>query len=261
MAEQGDAGAQYSLGWMYDQGLGVIQNYKQAAYWYRLAAKQGQADSLYNLGIMYANGWGVTQGYNKAVRLYRLAAKQGNSSAPFNLGVMYDKGQGVIQNHVQAHKWFNIAGALGEEKGSKARGLIEKRMTPDQIAEAQRLAQEYMKKHSKAMVGIQNDIRATTRQPVQQTPVQSAPLPQAQPQEQGFFDKLADFGRGVFVPPDVQEKHRFDQQTKNLSQPGVAASLGLTEIQLAVLIGLPPGERSKALITILSRKPVAHGNK
>src|SRR5437762_2908001 len=59
MAEQGNAFAQYSLGWMYSNGKGVPQNYTQAVKWLRLAAGNGDANGQYNLGLMYANGRGV----------------------------------------------------------------------------------------------------------------------------------------------------------------------------------------------------------
>ena len=43
LAEQGDAAAQYNLGWMYANGLGVPQDDQAAVKWYRLAAEQGEA--------------------------------------------------------------------------------------------------------------------------------------------------------------------------------------------------------------------------
>ena len=60
-AEQDDAGAQYSLGVMYNKGYGVPQDYKTAIQWYTLAAEQGHVDSQYNLALMYAYGEGVPQ--------------------------------------------------------------------------------------------------------------------------------------------------------------------------------------------------------
>ena len=52
-ADQGDVGAQYNLGVMYDEGRGVPEDVKEALKWYRLAADQGVADVQYNLGRMY----------------------------------------------------------------------------------------------------------------------------------------------------------------------------------------------------------------
>jgi TPR repeat protein len=113
LAEQGHAGAQNNLGVMYDNGEGVPQNYKTAFKWYTLAAEQGYADAQYNLGVMYANG------------------------------------EGVLQDYVRAHMWWNIAASSGVKVASKNRDTIAKRMTPSQIAEAQDLAQECVKKNYK----------------------------------------------------------------------------------------------------------------
>ena len=44
LAERGDASAQSYLGFMFETGRGVPQNYTEAAMWYRRAAEQG--DSL-----------------------------------------------------------------------------------------------------------------------------------------------------------------------------------------------------------------------
>ncbi len=59
---------------------------------------------------------------------------------------MYAKGQGVPQDYVLAHMWFNLAGAQGDKKARKDRDLAASHMTPDQIAEAQRLAREWKPK-------------------------------------------------------------------------------------------------------------------
>ena len=146
-AEQGNVGAQFNLGLMYRRGLGVVQDYKEAAKWTRLAAEQGAAIAQYNLGTMYQEGLGVAQDYKEAAKWTRLAAEQGDADAQYNLGVMYYKGEGVAQDYVMVHMYFNIAGVGGHENAIKNRGSIEKRMTPSQIAEAQKLAREWMKKH------------------------------------------------------------------------------------------------------------------
>ncbi|MEP1198257.1 tetratricopeptide repeat protein [Tateyamaria sp.] len=59
LADQGSASAQVMLGWMYDNGRGVPQDYADAAKWYRLAAEQGDADAQFSLSTLYDNGQGV----------------------------------------------------------------------------------------------------------------------------------------------------------------------------------------------------------
>ncbi len=88
----------------------------------------------------------MPQDYVQAVPWYRMAAEQGNAGAQGNLGAMYANGNGVPQNYVQAHMWFNLAGAQGEKQAVKNRDIVAKRMTPAQIAEAQKLAREWKPK-------------------------------------------------------------------------------------------------------------------
>jgi hypothetical protein len=91
--------------------------------------------------------------YATALRLMRPLAEQGLAEAQSDLGVMYAKGEGVPQDYVQAHMWFNLAAsrfsAAEAEKREWAvenRDLAASRMTPAQIAEAQRLAREWKPK-------------------------------------------------------------------------------------------------------------------
>lgn len=110
-AEQGHAGAQLQLGSMYDLGRGVSQDDFEAAKWYRVAAEQDSAAAQRRLGRMYAKGRGVLQDDAEAVEWYRRAAEQGNAWAQYDLGLSYDLGRGVPQDDVQAYAWLNIAAA------------------------------------------------------------------------------------------------------------------------------------------------------
>ena len=49
--------------------------------WFRLATEQGNAGAQTGLGFMYRAGRGVAQSDAEAVRLFRLAAEQGNVDA------------------------------------------------------------------------------------------------------------------------------------------------------------------------------------
>ena len=60
-AENGEVAAQFNLAFMYAEGQGVPQDYKQAVKWSRLAADQGDGKAQYYLGAMYAKGRGVPQ--------------------------------------------------------------------------------------------------------------------------------------------------------------------------------------------------------
>ncbi len=73
-------------------------------------------------------------------------ARRGNADAQYNLGVMYGNGRGVPKDYVQAHLWYNLAAAQGTELARKNRDIIAEKMTPAQMAEAQRLARDWRPK-------------------------------------------------------------------------------------------------------------------
>jgi TPR repeat protein len=97
-AEQGDADARRKLGFMYEFGYDVPQDYAEAARGYRLEAEQGYASAQFFLGLMYEFGNGVMQDDAEAVKWYRLAAEQGYALAQGALGVMYNKDRGVVHD-------------------------------------------------------------------------------------------------------------------------------------------------------------------
>jgi len=138
---------------MYNNGQGVIQDYKEAVKWYTKAAEQGNVDAQYNLGLMYNNGQGVIQDYKEAVKWYTKAAEQGNVDAQYNLGLMYYKGQGVPKDYVMAHMYWNISGVSGYKNVINNRGIVEKQMTSSQIEKAQLLAREWSRSNISTNVG------------------------------------------------------------------------------------------------------------
>ena len=79
-----------------------------------------------------------------ALPISKKAAKQGLVEAQRNLGFMYFDGKGVAQDYVKAHKWANLAAAQNND--TKLRDEIEEKMTREQIAEAQKLASEFVPK-------------------------------------------------------------------------------------------------------------------
>ncbi len=91
---------------------------------------------------MYQYGEGVTQDYQEARKWYRLSAVQGHAEAQNSLGVMYAEGKGVVQDYVRAHMWLNLSAASGYSRAVESRDTVAKLMTPQQIAEAQKLARE-----------------------------------------------------------------------------------------------------------------------
>ena len=146
LADQGHAGAQYNLGLLYANGQGVTKDDAKARQWYEKAAVQGHAEAQANLGILLMYARGGQQDYKMAVYYLRLSANQGNDLAQRRLGQMYERGDGVPQDYVKAYMWYSLGTANGVEAGARLRDALAKRMDPDQIAEAQKLAREWKPK-------------------------------------------------------------------------------------------------------------------
>jgi TPR repeat protein len=155
IAESGDARAQYYVADMFDAGCGKFQqDWIEAAIWYRRSAEQGQAFAQYGLGFMFEKGNGVPQDYQTALVWYRKAAEQHLSDAEDSLGSMYENGLGVPQDLAQAYMWYNLAAddllasdEFSQDSAANERDAVAAKMTLDQIAEAQRLAHEWMAAH------------------------------------------------------------------------------------------------------------------
>jgi hypothetical protein len=177
-ADQGHPSAQSNLANMYHEGEGLPRDDKEAVRWYCLAANQGHAPAQFNLGLMYEHGTeALAQNDTEAMRWFGLAAEQGYADAQFNLGVMYGKGQGVPPDYVQAHMWFDLVSANGDADGNKNRDIIAGMMTPDQIAEAQRLAQEWKPKTgAESMLAVYNTQVAEFFQTLNEGPENIMPI-------------------------------------------------------------------------------------
>lgn len=111
-------------------------------------AEQGNIRAQYNIALMYDSGLGVTLDYNEAVKWYLKAAEQGLPGAQHNLGVIYAGGKNIPQDLVQAYFWFDLAAASGMDTAKQNRNITGSNMTVKQIAEAQRLTQEWLATHS-----------------------------------------------------------------------------------------------------------------
>ena len=160
-----------NTGWelSYEKGQGIPQDYKKAVKWllksaeqknlaaqrlirasyhklHKEVADQGDSYAQRFLGDSYYLGLGVTQDYAEAAKWYKKAAEQGDSVSQIILGAMYEKGKGISKDFVEAYKWFSISGETGNGR-MYIEKLGKRKMTTAQIAEAQKLAQEWVEKH------------------------------------------------------------------------------------------------------------------
>lgn len=144
--EQGDAEAQFWLGFAYEANwFGTIDS-QEALKWYRKAAEGGNPDAQVELGRRYEVGEGVEKNYALAAKWYREAAEHvpsldGAGQGGNRLGLLYMDGLGVPRNYVQAYFWFSLDGA--EANASEVR----EHLTPAQTREVQRLIKEWKEQH------------------------------------------------------------------------------------------------------------------
>ena len=96
--------------------------------------------------MLFERGLGVPQDFTEAAKWYRKAAQRGRVEAQLQLGHMYEQGAGLPRDYVLGHMWFSLAAAHGDDAAAKALNELASKMTPDQIAEAQRMAREWKPK-------------------------------------------------------------------------------------------------------------------
>jgi len=150
LAVRGDRVAQFNLGLMYEKGRGISRDMNRAIIWYRRSASQGYADAQNNLGRIYFTGDGVKEDYKEALTLFHAAAEQGVAWSHFFLGMIFAGGGGGIEpNPVEAYKWLTLASSLHAERKARedallSRADVARKLSPVQIAVAEKLAHEWM---------------------------------------------------------------------------------------------------------------------
>lgn len=107
-----------------DDKLGVEEDLQMAADWYEKAAKEGHAKSRHRLGLMYRDGQGRAQSYGHAIELFRAAAEQGLADAQYELGNLYYRGLGVPQDFTRALKWNTRSAEQGVAKAQVNVGFL-----------------------------------------------------------------------------------------------------------------------------------------
>ncbi|OCW93689.1 tetratricopeptide repeat protein [Alishewanella sp. HH-ZS] len=183
-AESGLSDAQFEVAIMYRTGDGVEKNIVEAVKWLKSSAEKNNSKAQLELAKMHLDGLGVEADIDEALKLLTQAAdnksneqseaqfllgywyiyeekfsegykwakksaENGNSNAQALLGAIYAGGKGINKDLVYSYVWFNIA-AMSEEKAyMDLRYDIEKQMTNEQIAEAQKITRECLKKELK----------------------------------------------------------------------------------------------------------------
>jgi TPR repeat protein len=157
-ANEGDAGAQYTIGLKYTKGDGVSKDMDEAVKWLQKSAEQGNADAQLSLGALNIGGRGLPRNSEEAAKWFQLAAGQGRVEAQVQIARMHIAGTGVAKNDIEAYKWAKLAWTKHDRQANRILVFLRPRMTAVQIAEGDRLATEFLAKKAadNAAQGIPN---------------------------------------------------------------------------------------------------------
>jgi TPR repeat protein len=143
-AEEGHADSQFNLALMYERGIGVEKDEKDAVVWYGKAAAQGNSAAQFNLGVLYEHGRGTNVDFAKANDWYRKASVQGDALAIGNLGMLYVRGQGVKENKTAGVALLLVSATMDTSPQNHAKRNIAstRGLSAEMIAAAQSLSGE-----------------------------------------------------------------------------------------------------------------------
>jgi len=124
-------------------------DYAKALTEFRALAEQGNMEGQYFLGFMYHNGFGVKRDQAEAIKWFQKSAEQGDARAQYYVGIMYGAGHGVAKDLKLADMWLTLSAS--NPRSSYRDSLytreeikrVERKMTPEQIAEAKDLAKNW----------------------------------------------------------------------------------------------------------------------
>jgi len=168
-AERGDANAQLELAIDYFVGGYIRQDDKKAFKWCERSADNGNVMAQYFVGVAYQKTIGVKKNYSEALKWYeksfqngllktkdfppeklKEAAERGNKGEQLLLGIAYSVGNGIEKDNVLSYKYLNLALAQGnDEIVEDALEKLKPKMTPEQIAQAEKLVREWKPTPSK----------------------------------------------------------------------------------------------------------------
>jgi Sel1 repeat len=158
-------------------------------------AEAGDPRAQHMLGFTYERGNGVPQNYAEAAKWYQKAAEQDYSTAQLNLGNLLAEGRGVEQDLTEAYKWMYLArlhprGWFERDAAIQHLDRLRALMTPDQIAEGQKLVRL-------CRPGMSYDFRLFKRK-ANEDPLDTAraysgfSLPPPEPQKEAMKRRVAD---------------------------------------------------------------------
>ncbi|MFD2205792.1 tetratricopeptide repeat protein [Kiloniella antarctica] len=138
-ADHGNVYAQALIGAMYRYGKGIPKDYDKAFKYFSLAADQGSEAALHGLAGLYHHGLGVEQDADKAISLYKHSAEAGMEDAYNDLGEIYEDGVIVNRDLERAKGWYRLAAVAGDSEGQE-NYIRLKKITNNEITNGEDIA-------------------------------------------------------------------------------------------------------------------------
>ncbi|MGJ8532129.1 MAG: tetratricopeptide repeat protein [Alphaproteobacteria bacterium] len=107
-------------------------------------AQGGNADAEELIGVMYAMGLGVERDDERAFDWYLRASLKGHPGAQSGIGWYYEVGRGIPAPDLpRAYTWYTLSAIGGDPDAAISMNEVVKKMTPEQIAKAELLIDDY----------------------------------------------------------------------------------------------------------------------
>ncbi len=183
-ALDGDAHAQFRVGYAYETGDGLPTDDDKAVSWYKRAAHQGHRNAIMNLAAidekdrpfvdpeseyekeltakaregdvdarnqlarMLVNNVLGNPDYRQIYSWIKELALADDRDSQFLMAQMYEMGIAAPQNYILAYAWYSVAAAYGNEQALLNRDSIAARMSQQQLEKGQDKSAEYFESYA-----------------------------------------------------------------------------------------------------------------
>lgn len=126
-AQNGDAEAQYDVGYRYEKGRGVDGDDELALDWYKKSADNGIAKAQYKVGCFYMKGTAIDEDPEQAKIWLQKSADQGYAPAQYQLGKLYAAPHGG-RDYQMAVTWLQKAQDNGYEPAAHELNKVKRKL-------------------------------------------------------------------------------------------------------------------------------------
>lgn len=134
-------------------------NYGEAYELCKKAAEAHYPVGAYCVGQLYEKGLGVAQNYSNAAKWFTEGINMGSTPAALRLGQMYWDGKGVGKDRISAYEYIYLASLSGLPEANQKKEVMEKELTPEEIEKGTTKAIKWMREHGVTMFPAKRSVR------------------------------------------------------------------------------------------------------